>query len=311
MHEFAGCDPESSGQSPLEDLISQFSDVRGELSRLDSDPTGGGGLALQDLAHDASLMPDPIGGLAGEVAQQASEAAAIGAGGRLAEIWRADVQDLCLRATNNRYPLFRSSPTDMTMSDFVQLFAPNGLIDEYFGANLEPYVDTSRRQWTWRPGAVDLGLPSYVLTQFQFAAEIRDAFWPTGGGGDPRVSFTLELIDLDLNSTRFTIDIDGTSEFYDHGPQRSHDFTWPGSRSRARVAFTPQIAGASSITREGTWAWFRLLDAADPPVGVASDRFNLTFTVGSRSASFQLQAGSVVNPFNLRALESFRCPAFQ
>ena len=149
-----------------------------------------------------------------------------------------------------------------------------------------------------------------MLTQFQFAAEIRDAFWPAGGGGAPQVPFTLALSELDRTSTRFTVDIDGQSQFFDHGPRRDQDFSWPGTRSRARIAFTPQIAGASSITREGTWAWFRLLDAAQIS-GSASDRFSVTFTVGSRSASFQLQAGSVINPFNLRALESFRCPAFQ
>jgi type VI secretion system protein ImpL len=310
LHEFAGCLPNSPDPSPLDDLIRQFADVRSALSRLESDPTGAGSTALQDLAQDASLMPDPVGALAGEVARQASDAAASGAGGRLAEIWRSDVQDLCLRATNNRYPLFRGSPTDMRMADFTQLFAPNGHIDEYFQTHLEPYVDTSRREWTWRPGAIDLGLPSHALVRFQFAAEIRDAFWPNGGGGTPEVSFDLTLVSLDATATRVTVDVDGDSRAYDHGPLRDHTFTWPGQRSRARIAFTPQIAGASSITREGTWAWFRLLDAARIS-GSASDRFTVDFNVGNRSARFQLQAGSVVNPFNLRALENFRCPVFR
>ena len=41
----------------------------------------------------------------------------------------------------------------------------------------------------------------------------------------------------------------------------------------------------------------------------SSDRYTLTFHVGDREASFEIRAGSVLNPFAPGMLRDFRCPA--
>ena len=62
------------------------------------------------------------------------------------------------------------------------------------------------------------------------------------------------------------------------------------------------------LTRDGPWGWFRLLDGAEVRSTNASDRKRVIFNVGGRIAIFQLQTGSVVNPFALAALSKFKCP---
>ncbi len=306
IHEFAGCLGETGGPAPIDTLLTDFREAARELP--DRTGTPGGSPALRDLEAQATLIPPAIGGLVGAVAQQAQAAVESGTGGRLAEIWRSDVQDLCLRVTSNRYPFSRGSASDVSLDDFARLFAPAGEIDRYFSEHLEAFVDTSRRQWQFRANAGNLGLPSYVLTQFQNAGEIRDAFWPAGGGGTPRVRFELTPVSLDPSADRVTLDVDGQTVTYSHGPAQTFNLEWPGLQSRARVAFSPEF-GPSSVTRQGTWAWFRLLDEAGLSAG-ASDRFTVTFSVGGNSATFRLRAGSVTNPFNLPALGRFRCPQF-
>jgi type VI secretion system protein ImpL len=317
LHRFAGCvEGGSEGQAPLDDLVRQFGDLRQSLSSMASGGGGGGGGGpgggdvINDLMLDAGQMPEPVGGLVSEVAQQAADAGAAGQGGRLSEIWQSDVREFCVRALNNRYPIFRSSSNDVTLGDFARLFQPNGMIDRYFNENLAQYVDTSSRQWAWRQSAIDLGIPSYVLTQFQFAADIRDAFWPDGGGGAPRVSFEIQPERLSATANQVLLEVDGESLVYRHGAPRSHNFTWPGNTSRARIAFQPQVAGASSVTRTGAWAWFRLIDTGRITSAAGANRFMLEFDLGGRNAAFLITAGSVVNPFNLSALENFRCPQF-
>jgi type VI secretion system protein ImpL len=39
-----------------------------------------------------------------------------------------------------------------------------------------------------------------------------------------------------------------------------------------------------------------------------SERYTLTFQIGERQASFELLAGSVLNPFALGILSGFQCP---
>ena len=321
LHEFVASG--GGGPSPLDDLVSRLADVRTELNSVADAAqygggsvgelvTGGGGGALSGLQLDAAQLPSPVGGWVAEVAGNANTALVGGASNRLADAWNADVAELCVRATNNRYPIVRSASSDVTLDDFARLFGPSGRIQTFFDDNLARVVDTSGRTWQWRNvEGVDLGIPSHVLTQFQRANDIQEAFWPDGGGGTPRVSFELTPVSLDRTANQVLLDIDGETITYSHGPPRASRITWPGNAGRARIAFSPQIAGASSLTREGGWAFFRLLDTASISASGASDRFNVSFNVGDRSATFRLQAGSVNNPFNLPALSSFRCPTFQ
>ena len=65
------------------------------------------------------------------------------------------------------------------MADFAKLFAPNGTIDKFFSANLDPLVNHTGKTWVWKPNPARK-LSETTLRQFQYAAEIRDAFFPIG-----------------------------------------------------------------------------------------------------------------------------------
>ena len=63
------------------------------------------------------------------------------------------------------------------------------------------------------------------------------------------------------------------------------------------------------MTKEGPWAWFRLLHEAQLVVRRASPICSaVTFSAGPHSASFELLADSVDNPFDLGLFQRFRCP---
>ena len=85
--------------------------------------------------------------------------------------------------------------------------------------------------------------------------------------------------------------------------------TWPGNVGFAQVTFTPEERNAeNTVRKDGPWAWFRLLDGAEVRRTNVSDRKKVIFNVGGRIAIFQLQSGSVLNPFALPALSKFSCP---
>jgi type VI secretion system protein ImpL len=76
------------------------------------------------------------------------------------------------------------------------------------------------------------------------------------------------------------------------------------------VVFNPIGQGVASVslTTEGPWAWFRVLDRARVERTAAPDRFMVTFEVQGMQAVYELQAGSITNPFDLRDIVLFRCP---
>ncbi len=59
----------------------------------------------------------------------------------------------------------------------------------------------------------------------------------------------------------------------------------------------------------GPWALFRLFGQGSLTQTDQADRYMLSFTVGNRHASYEIQAGSVLNPFAPGVLRDFKCPA--
>jgi type VI secretion system protein ImpL len=256
-------------------------------------------------------MPPPAQQWVIALAQSSSTITVSGARTHLNASWQSSVLPLCRKALDNRYPIFKGGTADVTLNDFSRLFAPGGLIDGYFNTNLRPFVDTSTKPWRWqRVDNVDLGISRAALAEFERAAEIRDSLFGAGGS-TPTVNFEIAPVDLDASSTQVLLEIEGQTVTYNHGPPRPVRLSWPGTSGpqQVRITFSPPVAGTpTTIKRDGPWAWFRLLDEAQVTQSSLSDRFIVTFEVGGRSATFELRANSVNNPFSLTSLEQFRCP---
>jgi len=215
----------------------------------------------------------------------------------------------------SRYPFVPGSPVDVTVDDFGRLFAPGGLLDDFFQKKLAPYVDTTVKPWKFRQlGDASLGGASAgsaaSLIQFQRAAEIRNVFF---GGGAPGFSVRLEMKPLQMDPAllQFSLDMDGQVLKYAHGPSVPQQMRWPGTRgtNQIRIQVSPSPAsGASGLLFEGPWAIFRMFDRAQIQPAAEPERFRSTFSIDGRPVVFDVTTSSVQNPFRLDALKAFRCP---
>lgn len=269
-----------------------------------------GGAAIQQFQQAASRIDGPIQRWASQITTGSSGIAADGTRASINASWQASVLPFCEQALSNRYPFNRRAKADVAMQDFARLFAPQGLIDSFFNEHLLKYVDIRTRPWSWkRVNDVDLGISQAVLVQMQHAAEIRDAFFASGAS--PVVQFQITPEALDPKAKSVSLEIDGQKVEFAHrsGQPTPVAVTWPGSVGLARVTFEPGNNNIeSTLSRDGPWGWFRLLDAAEVRRTNVSDRKRVIFNVGGRIAIFQLQSGSVLNPFALPALAKFSCP---
>ena len=305
---------EVDGQpSQLAELMSRLTEVYQELNKLSF--AGGVGAGAGDASaivrfqELANRLPGPIQRWSTQISSGSSGITADGTRSSINAQWQSQVAPFCSQALDNRYPFTRGAKADVAMADFARLFAPNGLIDSFFNEHLRDYVDTRARPWAWkRVNDTDLGISPAVLQQLQYAAEIRDAFF--AGGATPAVSFQITPEALDPKAQEVVLDIDGTEVTYAHSvAPKPAAVTWPGAVGSARIILQPVVDNTSNaITRDGPWAWFRLLSAAEIRRTNVSDRNRVVFNVGGRIAIFQLQSGSVLNPFALPALSKFSCP---
>jgi type VI secretion system protein ImpL len=333
--------------APLDSVLKVMSDLQQQLDRLNNPAPGapaapgGAATAISQLRAEAARAPQPVqrwlyamvggapasamgaggpgaapgGGGGGapppagaipkqlnEAAKKATDAAYNAPGGPAA---------LCQKAVAGRYPFVPGSTNDIPLDDFARLFAPGGMLDAFFNAQLLPFVNTAGGQWKLQAaGGVDPPIGPGDLAQFQRAAAIRDLFFGPGGK-DASVRFDITPQSADNVTKQVTIDLGDQQITYAHGPVRPVTVSWPGTPRimSARLAFDPPpTTGAPVVQTSGPWALFRLFDKGTLRATGSADRYVLDFTLGDRQASFDIRAGSVLNPLAPGLLRDFRCP---
>jgi type VI secretion system protein ImpL len=305
------------GVAPIEQLVSMLSQLYGQMDAMSSGmggdvlgmAQGRGGEAIRRVQTESARQPEPVKRWLKQIASNSRAVTMGGARSRLNDEWQSAVGPICRKAVQGRYPFHRDSTLEVTLADFGKLFAPGGLIDNFFNENLKSFVNSSGGKWRWKTvGNASLGIPDSVLRQFQRAELIKNTFFQAGGPG-PSVSFGLKPVYLDANVQSFLLDLEGQKFKYRHGPARVQRAKWPADDSTSQVRVIFEDASGSRLTRskEGPWAWFRLLDQAELE-SASSDRLRATFKVSGRTATWEISASSVVNPFKVQELQKFRCP---
>ncbi|NNF16548.1 MAG: type VI secretion system membrane subunit TssM [Gammaproteobacteria bacterium] len=225
----------------------------------------------------------------------------------LNDLWRSDGYDRCYDTIAGRYPFERGASREIKLDDFGDFFGNGGDMDSFFSTHLKDYVDTASRPWKWK--AEMRGASTAALAQFERAERIRKAYFRRSGSS-PQVRFGLKPMDMDRSISKLVLVLGDSRISYDHGPTQEVQFSWPGQDSSAvRIELTPQSPAPSARDEDGDWGWFRLLESATMrAVGGLGDSYEVTFSVGSRQASFELDPKSSYNPFELSDLSGFSCP---
>jgi type VI secretion system protein ImpL len=287
--------------------VAVYLDSAAAAKRTGAPPPPGDALAKVKLEADGK--PAPLGTMLKSIDNGGAGLTSGSERERLNALWTAGPAQFCRQAVAGRYPIVKSAAQDVTADDFGRMFAPGGLIDDFFAKNLAQYVDMGGAQWRWRATANDgtLGIPQSTLDEFQRAAKIRDAFF-ANGGRQASMRFDLKPVALDPAITKFVLDIDGQALTAAPGALAPASFQLPSGKGSGQVRLDVTPASAhGSLHTEGPWAWFRMLDKATVEPTAQGERYKVTFDADGRKAALELTASSVVNPFRRAVLEQFRC----
>jgi type VI secretion system protein ImpL len=303
------------GQRPIDALVQNFHDLYQSMVLAASAPAQAERanaslqLKIQALRLNASRLPKVLANMVQELADELEGDAAETSIERLNETLHSAVTNVCREIIADRYPFTGGGASEVPISDFSRLFAPNGIIDRYFAQHLAPLVDMSRQSWEWRQESrLGRSLSKATLSQFQLAAEIRDAFFQLG---DPTPSVKLTFTPFSLHSEvdMALLNIDGqVVQSYQTGSGTS-TIDWPAGpgSGQASITLTPELPGRqSSMKFEGPWALKRLMDAGT--VTRNSDAIEVRFVIGGRDVAYTIQTNTKTDPFSLQALTQFTCP---
>jgi type VI secretion system protein ImpL len=316
-------------RQPIDAVIGNLNQISQNLILVATNPSQApqANIILQNevagLRNNAARLPSPFDQLLAQAAAQFEKDVATTKAGQLMMMLRDQIYPACQQAINGRYPFVKASSNDVPLADFAKLFSPNGLMDRFFTQNLAPYADTSKPQWVWRQSSgVDPSLSPDTLHAFQRAADIRDAFFQTGGN-TPMVSLAVKPPSLVAGGASVTFDLGGTS--VTSGPPAGGGFGAPAAAAAAAAGNTPVVvqwpgpspraaisvsggpnSGPSVLERTGPWAMFRLLEAGS--LSAHAENAVASFVVGGQELRYQISSGSLRNPLNLATLRDFRCP---
>ena len=295
----------AQGKPPIDDTVATFRALSEYFVRLQSARESNlTPPSFEPLVNArASTDPEPVkrmlvkiagagSGQAGEIARTSMRASIGG-----------EVADPCHRRIDGRFPFYADATTDVGVSDFATLFRPNGVFDDYFRKNLVDKVNMSTKPWTLKEGSGVVALPG--LATFAQAAEIRDAFFPSGGG-EPAFQVDVRARSLDPSIKEVVLTIDGQPLAFSLASPGPRTVKWSGGGAHVvRLESTPD----TSIEATGAWALHRLFRRAQTSATPRPEAFRALFSLGGRPVEFEVVAQSVINPLNPSTLERFRCPA--
>jgi type VI secretion system protein ImpL len=300
--------------APIDTLVTTFGEVFQSLFVAATNPSqaqqANANLQLQvaNLGVNASRLPPPLRRMVAAAAGDLENDAAGSSLAQLNQQLQSQITRFCDETISNRFPFAEGGSREVQMADFSRLFAPNGLMDQFFAQNLSPLADLSGEEWTWKPDtALGRELSNTTLREFQRAAEIRDAFFPPGSP-NPNVTVTFSQAQLSPGAQGAILDVNGQVIQTQQVGNTPKTIQWPGAGGGAvTITILPEMVGRQSTeTVQGPWALMRLLQHNN--LGRQGDTISVQITVGGRGVIYNIQVGTALNPFFLDALSEFSCP---
>jgi type VI secretion system protein ImpL len=310
---FAGIHRQVTGTpAPIDDTLKMFGEIYNQLAAVDAaqkskspPPPGGGG---EKIKAAAGQQPEPIRGMLEQLADAgASQSRGAEIQGLSAEL--KPITDFCTSAITGRYPFASGSRADVLPEDFGQLFGAGGLMDDFFQRRLLNLVDTSGATWTYKPlGDGSKPVAAAALAEFQRAARVKEVFFRSGGKV-PAMRVEMRLSEIDPALKELQLDIDGqVQKLVTSGP--SVTVSWPSPRVASQIKLTTGLGNAGPLVMfEGPWALFRLFDRFEVQPSGVPEKFSVVMNLDGRRARVDVIAASVFNPFQMKEIRQFRCPA--
>lgn len=260
------------------------------------------------LQRMAGNQPEPLNRLLTRLATESWRVVLDQAVAQLERDWYREVYQPFQQNLARHYPFNPDSGRDVALQDFEQFFAPGGALDSFYQDNLKLFLEDHPEQVgdARRAGLVR----REVLASLENADRIRRAYFTRGGSLD--VEFALEPLNLSSNKRRSVVNVDGQLVEFSHGPRQSIPLVWPNTLRDAvesRITLVPVQVNRSprSLSENGPWALFRLLDQADI-TGVSSSAVDVRFRVDDGEMRYRLHAASNTNPFTQELLAGYRIP---
>ncbi len=292
-----------SSPPPLDSIIKSLSKVQDILKQMRSDSESfknirdGESDPFKAAGLDVESQPEPFNGWMSSLISSSVNIANANTKSELNERWRTEVYEPYKEGIQGCYPISKKSSCNVELLDFINFFKPNGRMDQFFKTQIKPLLNNQTLKFS-----------KNILKQFQLADIIRKTFFASGGS-NPQIQFELTPIDLDKRVRNFKMNLEGQEIEYHFNRPKISIFEWPGPKPNVGVRIIFQFNNRKDViqTKEGPWAWFKILDEATIQ-SRKSNEYTVTFNVGGYYMTYKLQPRSAYHLFKFKEYQQFSLP---
>ena len=263
--------------------------------------------SLTTLSAEASQAPMPLSRWLNQIVNNSYAVIFSTANQYLSGQRQSQVYSFYQQSLQGRFPLTNSG-SEVTIQDFSNFFKPGGVEDSFVKKYLSPFLTADsfgHSQWN-NVNNIPFSTNNAIPGEITAAANIRNTFF---GGSNGALNFTISP--GNTSSGKVIFSYDGKTLTIDGDGEPGVAMMWPPQNTDGTVSLTYHRIFTSDETSNyfGPWGLFHLLQGSSLVRSKYGSQYQVTTTYNGLSVTFTLSANSVQNPFDLRLLRNYSCPA--
>src|SRR3990167_2026607 len=266
---------------------------------------------LAELTAIAEKAPDPVKNWLTEITDSTRRYLLQEAGQYVNAQWQSQVTSIYQTQIADHYPFEKNAQTEVAIPHLVSFFGEPGILSQFYQQYLQPFVNTSTKQWQWK--VVDnqpLPFSGEALQQIQLAFRIQHAFFPNGNN-KLIVPFVLQPLTLGKKVKSFNLTMNGQSISFDNtSAPIPRQLFWPGEKNNhtTQLSWTAPDQKVTANSINGEWGWFKLVNQSTQRI-FARKKILLSFSNTDYQTKYLLFTQGRVNPFLPLNFQNFELPA--
>lgn len=231
------------------------------------------------------------------------------AANELNQQWSASVFQSYNASMSSQYPFAIASSTEVPLSKFQKMFAPQGVIDNFIADYLQPFMERTEQGLTWRKIAGDNFIVNESLLSFIMSHSVLSAmYFPDK---KPIISFEASMhlrhsakgiraIILQQGDDRQTMDPEHPKPF---------SIQWPNPAKEVKLlALLDNKETITIASSHGSWSLLKLLQNSFVQK-YAKDSFSTRFSWNDKTVEFEVNSLRSIHPFSSDIATYYKPPA--